>query len=143
MQHPLPVTLDAARLASETARCLYRWRLAPQKFGLASTTRYRIATLKICSRSASWRREMDSNQRYASPYLPRSQRRPYHQKPALSAFCTLFEVRPLFWRGRRTPILRCAGRFHGRRTIGATRDSISEHAALAYTSDDSTWFAPP
>ncbi len=60
---------------------------------------------------------MDSNQRYASPYhLPRSQRRPYHQKPALSAFCTLLEVRPLIWRGRRTPIPRCAGRFHGRRS---------------------------
>ncbi len=60
---------------------------------------------------------MDSNQRYASPYhLPRSQRRPYHQKAALSAFCTLLEVRPLIWRGRRTPIPRCAGRFHGRRS---------------------------
>jgi hypothetical protein len=41
VQHPLVVTLDAARLTSEAARCLYRWRLAPQKFGLASTTRYR------------------------------------------------------------------------------------------------------
>jgi hypothetical protein len=27
--------------------------------------------------------------------------------------------------------------------IGGTRDSISEYAALAYSSDDSAWFAPP
>ena len=38
MQHPLLVTLDAARLAYEAARCLYRWRLAPQKFVFALVT---------------------------------------------------------------------------------------------------------
>jgi hypothetical protein len=38
VQHPLLVTLDAARLAYEAARCLYRWRLAPQKFAFALVT---------------------------------------------------------------------------------------------------------
>jgi hypothetical protein len=46
VQHPLLVSLDAARLAYEAARCLYRWRFARQKFGLASTTRYRHSPVK-------------------------------------------------------------------------------------------------
>ena len=58
MQHPLLVTLDAARLTSEAARCLYRWRLAPQKFGLASTTRYRHSPVKASNVVSSCLRQL-------------------------------------------------------------------------------------